>query len=84
MKQRNRIYYTDAQMAVMWDRCQKGDSLRDIGKLFGKKHTSVNKFLRTEGGIRPYFRIRKACLLSLAEQETMSIGSINAQFSLFR
>jgi hypothetical protein len=57
--------------------------MRDIGKLFGKKHTSVNKILRTEGGIRPYFRIRKACSLSLADRATMSIGSINIQFSLF-
>jgi len=74
MKQQIRRYYTEAEKAFMWDRWQKGDSMRDIGKLFGKSHTSAIKTLRTEGGIRPYFRTRKACSLSLAEREAISRG----------
>ena len=71
MKYRKRIYYTDAQKALMWDRWQKGDSMHDIGKLFDRGHSSVHKVLNTEGGIRPRFRTRNACSLSLAERETI-------------
>ena len=74
MKYRKRIYYTDAQKALMWDRWQKGDSMHDIGKLFDRGHSSVHKVLNTEGGIRPRFRTRNACSLSLAERETISRG----------
>ncbi len=30
MKQRPRIYYTESQKALMWDRWKAGDSLRQI------------------------------------------------------
>ena len=30
MKQRPRIYYSDAQKELMWDRWQKGDSMHTI------------------------------------------------------
>jgi hypothetical protein len=29
MKYRSRIYYSDTQKALMWDRWQKGESLHD-------------------------------------------------------
>ncbi len=34
MKRRPRIYYTEAQKALMWDRWKAGDTLHEIGKLF--------------------------------------------------
>ncbi len=33
MKQRPRIYYTETQKALMWERWQKGDSLQQIAQL---------------------------------------------------
>jgi len=30
MKQRPRIYYTEEQKAVMWDRWQKGETVGDL------------------------------------------------------
>lgn len=33
MKQQKRRHYTEAEKAFMWDRWQKGDSMRDIGGL---------------------------------------------------
>lgn len=33
MKQRRRIYYTDGQKAVMWERWRKGESLQQIAQL---------------------------------------------------
>jgi hypothetical protein len=35
MEHRPRIYYTEAQKALMWDRWQKGESLHAIARLFG-------------------------------------------------
>jgi IS30 family transposase len=36
MTQRPRIHYTESQKAIMWDRCQKGDSLQHIAQLFDR------------------------------------------------
>ena len=41
MKRRPRIYYTEAQKALMWDRWKAGDTLHEIGKLFDRPHTSI-------------------------------------------
>jgi len=32
MKQRPRIYYSEAQKAIMWDRWRRGESLHDIAR----------------------------------------------------
>jgi len=34
MKQRRRIYYTETQKALMWERWRKGDTLAQIARLF--------------------------------------------------
>jgi len=52
-KYRPRIYYTDAQKALMWERWQKGDSLEKIAQLFDRGHGSVARILVQTGGIRP-------------------------------
>ncbi len=36
MKQRPRIYYTQSQIAQMWDRWQEGVSLNEIGRMFDR------------------------------------------------
>ena len=38
MKQRPRIYYSSEQRNLMWDRWQKGDSMRVIAGLFDRGH----------------------------------------------
>lgn len=72
MKYRTRIYYTDEQKALMWERWQKGDSLNEIGRLFDRKHTSVQRILSETGGIRPAPRKRSQLALTLAEREEIS------------
>lgn len=52
MEHRPRIYYTEAQKALMWDRWQKGESLHAIARLFGRYHPSVQRILAQSGGIR--------------------------------
>lgn len=74
MKQRPRIYYTEAQKALMWDRWRKGDSLETIAQLFERGHSSVQRILQEAGGIRPAQRRRSALALTLAEREEISRG----------
>ena len=72
MKYRTRIYYTESQKALMWERWQKGESLNQIGRLFDRSHTSIERILAESGGIRPPPRQRSRLALSLAEREEIS------------
>jgi transposase, IS30 family len=72
MKQRPRIYYTESQKALMWNRWQKGESLEQIAKLFDRHHSSVQRILAETGGIRPVQRSRSRLALTLAEREEIS------------
>ena len=47
MKYRTRIYYTEAQKTLMWDRWQKGESLSSIARLFDRHHSSVEGISET-------------------------------------
>lgn len=76
MKQRPRIYYSDAQKALMWDRWQKGDSMHAIAALFDRGHASVQRILAETGGIRPPPRSRSRLSLTLAEREEISRGLV--------
>ena len=76
MKQRTRIYYSDAQKSLMWDRWQKGDSLAAIARLFDRNHSSVEGILRKSGGIRPPRRRRSRLALTLLEREEISRGVV--------
>ena len=58
MKQRPRIYYTETQKAMMWERWKAGDTLHEIGKLFDRPHTSIHTILSASGGIQPPARPR--------------------------
>lgn len=72
MKQRPRIYYTETQKALMWDRWQAGDSLQQIAQLFDRYHSSIERILAESGGIRPLQRRRSKLALTLAEREEIS------------
>lgn len=72
MKQRPRIYYTESQRALMWERWQKGDSLQQIAQLFDRYHSSIERILAESGGIRPPQRRRSRLALTLAEREEIS------------
>ncbi|KVW05352.1 integrase [Burkholderia cepacia] len=72
MKQRRRIYYTDSQKAVMWERWRKGESLQQIAQLFDRNHSSVQRILAEAGGIQPKQRRRSSLALTLAEREEIS------------
>ncbi len=69
MKQRPRIYYTEKQKAMMWERWRKGESLQQIAQLFDRNHSSIQRILAETGGIRPAPRHRSGLALTLAERE---------------
>ena len=79
MKQRPRIYYTESQRSLMWDRWQKGDSLQQIAQLFDRNHSSVERILAESGGIRPAQRRRSRLALTLAEREEISRAVVAGQ-----
>ena len=79
MKQRPRIYYTETDKALMWDRWQKGESLHTIARLFGRHHAAIQGILSRTGGIRPAQRRRSPRALTLAEREEISRGVIAGQ-----
>ena len=72
MGHRPRIYYSDSQKALMWERWQKGDSLQQIAQQFDRNHSSVQGILVQTGGIRPAQRKRASSALTLAEREEIS------------
>ena len=74
MQQRRRIYYTQEQKTLMWDRWQQGDSIHDIAQLFNRYHSSVQGIFAHSGGIRPPIRRRSVRSLTLAEREEISRG----------
>ncbi len=76
MKYRPRIYYTETEKALMWDRWQKGDSLASIARLFDRGHSSVERILAESGGIRPPPRMRSRLALTLSEREEISRGIV--------
>jgi IS30 family transposase len=79
MKYRTRIYYSEADKALMWDRWQAGDSLHEIARLFDRHHSSVRGVLAETGGIRPQPRRRARQALTLAEREEISRGMVAGQ-----
>ena len=68
MKQRPRIYYTESQKALMWDRWRKGESLQQIAQLFARNRSSIQRILAETGGIRPAQRRRSRLALTLADR----------------
>jgi IS30 family transposase len=79
MKYPTRIYYTETDKGLMWDRWQKGESLNSIARLFGRSHSSIQGILARTGGIRPPSRRRSRRSLSLAEREDISRGVFAGQ-----
>ncbi len=71
--------YTAAEKTEMWDRWQRGESLKSIGRAFGKQSSSIHFQLSPYGGIRPARRRRSRLALTLTERETISRGIVARQ-----
>ncbi len=79
MNRRARIYYTESQKALMWDRWAKGDSLQQIAQMFDRHHPSIANIFSKTGGIRPAQRCRSERSLTLSEREEISRSIVHGQ-----
>src|SRR5216684_4380006 len=66
--------FTTAEKTELWDRWQRGESLKAIGRAFGKPSSSIYFQVSPHGGIRPVPRRRSRLVLTLAEREEISRG----------
>jgi IS30 family transposase len=76
-QRRKRRYCTAAESAEIWDRWQKGEGLKSIGRVFGKSSGSIFSHISPTGGIRPPPRRRSRLALTLTEREEISRGLVN-------
>jgi len=68
-----------AAKAELWDRWQRGESLKAIGRAFDKPSSSIYFQLAPHGGIRPAPRRRSKLALTLVEREEISRGIAAAE-----
>jgi DNA-binding CsgD family transcriptional regulator len=66
--------FTAAEKTELWDRWKRGESLKAIGRAFGKPSSSIYFLVAPHGGIRPAERRRSRLALTLAEREVISRG----------
>src|SRR6202049_331971 len=74
MTQRRRVRLSAIQRTDMWSRWKAGQSLHEIGRVFGKDHVSIQFMLAQHGGIAPASRRRSPLTLTLGEREDISRG----------
>jgi len=74
MWQRYRRGFSAAEKTELWDRWQRGESLKAIGRAFGKPSSSIYCQVAPHGGIRPAPRRRSWLALTLSEREEISRG----------
>ncbi len=74
MARKVRRGFTTAEKTELWDRWQLGESLKSIGRAFGKDSSSIIFQLSPHGGIRPERRRRSRLALTLSEREMISRG----------
>jgi IS30 family transposase len=72
MKQRPRIYYSEAQKAQMWARWKEGWTMHQIAHLFDRGHSSIHRVIAESSGIQPPQRRRSQLALTLVEREEIS------------
>jgi IS30 family transposase len=62
------------QKSDLWRRWKAGQSLHEIGRAFGKSHSSIRCVVSLRGGIVPLTRRRSLLALTLPEREDISRG----------
>src|SRR2546427_13288691 len=81
MERRFHRGFTAAEKTELWDRWKRGESLKAIGRAFGKPSSSIYFLVAPHGGIRPAERRRSRLALTLTEREVISRGvtAVNRQ-----
>ena len=76
MEQRYLRGFRTEEKTELWNRWQRGESLKAIGRAFGKPSSSIYFQLAPHGGIRPAPRRRSRLALTLSEREEISRGIV--------
>jgi DNA-binding CsgD family transcriptional regulator len=71
---RYRRGFTVAERTELWDRWQRGESLKAVGRAFGKPSSSIYFQVAPHGGTRPAPRRRSHSALTLSEREEIPRG----------
>ena len=81
MERRFHRGFTAAEKTELWDRWKRGESLKAIGRAFGKQSSSIYFLVAPHGGIRPAERRIDACGTQGDFQRCYgtSIGTIDRQ-----
>jgi IS30 family transposase len=66
--------FSAAGSAEVWDRWQRGEGLKLIGRVFDRTSSAIFQHLKPHGGIRPVPRRRSQRVLCLHEREEISRG----------
>ena len=74
MKPGKRFGLSAAQKSDVWRRWKTGQTLHEIGRAFGKEHSSIRCLVSRHGGIAPAVRRRSLLALTLREREEISRG----------
>ena len=74
MDQRFRRGFTAAEKSELWDRWRRGESLKAIGRAFGKPSSSIYNQVAPHGGVRPSPRRRSRLALTVLEREEIYRG----------
>jgi len=74
MAKRRRRMFSAAESAEVWDRWQRGEGLKLIGRVFDRSSGAIFQHLKPHGGIRPTPRRRSRRVLSMDEREEISRG----------
>src|ERR1700692_4795536 len=74
MRAGKRFGLSAAQKSDVWRRWKAGQTLHEIGRAFGKEHSSIRCLVSRYGGIAPAVRRRALFALTLREREEISRG----------
>jgi hypothetical protein len=75
MAQGKRAGLSATQKSDMWCRWKAGQSLHEIGRAFGKGHSSIRCLVSHHGGFVPAVRRRSLLALTLTEREEINAAS---------
>ena len=74
MKQGGRFGFSAEQKLDVWRRWKTGQTLHEIGRAFGKEHSSIRCLVSRHGGIAPVVRRRALLALTQRKGEEISRG----------
>ena len=77
MTEGKRFGLSAVQKSDMWRRWKAGQSLHEIGRAFGKEHSSIRSLVSCHGGFVPAARRRALLALTLREREEISRGLVS-------